>query len=319
MNERGQVFTLDMFFALTLTALTVSCSGLAFEQARRQAEAYSLRYSLERTANDAADVLFKTLGEPDNWDDNAETLRTLGLAEENGGLPTPNTVDIKKFAQLRRLTNSDNWDYSANANATTAIKKLFGGSENFEIRILDENDNELWHAFPRWSSSNQSRAENSLEVVSIRRLAAVKYGSAIRGDTGRVAQRAGSETGDNLNFWVGDGELELFDWYIIAIGDRNLSILVNKQNAGIGNRDYFFQQNDVQRIFPTQHGGVYADTLPKGNQLVEGQYNSLSLDTAGPAGWIRVYVVTLPHCSDWRDAATMVQPSPATLEVKMWR
>jgi len=84
-NERGQIFTLDMFFALTLTVLVVSYSGLALEQARRQADAYALRYSLERTANDAADALVKTLGRPSNWEENTETLETWVLRRKMMG------------------------------------------------------------------------------------------------------------------------------------------------------------------------------------------------------------------------------------------
>ncbi|MDI6643334.1 MAG: hypothetical protein QMD95_04740, partial [Candidatus Hodarchaeaceae archaeon] len=103
MNERGQVFTLDMFFALALTALIVSYSGLALEQARRQAEGYALRYSLERTANDAADVLVRTAGDPPDWWQNIENLKTLGLAENTpGGTPLYNNLSMRKFENLRQ-------------------------------------------------------------------------------------------------------------------------------------------------------------------------------------------------------------------------
>lgn len=83
MNDRGQVFTLDMFLALTLTALFVTYSGLAIEQTRRQAELYQQRYSMERTANDAADVLVRTTGRPVNWSDNWNALELMGLTEND--------------------------------------------------------------------------------------------------------------------------------------------------------------------------------------------------------------------------------------------
>jgi hypothetical protein len=154
MNERGQVFTLDMFFALTLTVLVVSYSGLALEQARRQAESYALRYSLERTANDAADVLIRTSGRPSNWENDPRTLKTLGLAVENRGVPVWNTLDNMKVVQLRRLTENRNWTDPANASAVRAVRELFGDSDNFEIRgthtgllarweLAEDDDNEL--------------------------------------------------------------------------------------------------------------------------------------------------------------------------------
>jgi hypothetical protein len=123
-----------MFFALTLTVLVVSYSGLALEQARRQAESYALRYSLERTANDAADVLVKTAGRPHGWEKDVTILEVPGLAEENDGRPVQNTLDVRKLGWLRELCRSENWDTSK--SEIQAIMALFGGSENFEIKII---------------------------------------------------------------------------------------------------------------------------------------------------------------------------------------
>ena len=331
MNERGQVFTLDMFFALMLTALVVSYSGLALEQARRQAEGYALRYSLERTANDAADVLLKTLGMPDNWWKDSSTLSILGLAEENVGSPVPNTIDIKKFGQFRRLINEDNWDYPPNENAVAAIENLFGGFEKFEVRILDENENELWHAFPKWEPGENSGAENSLEVVVVRRLVTMKYGSAITADSDRIVARApgGDKIEENLEFEIYPGGLDAFDWYIVVLGDGtpDLSMTVNDNKSSPA--DYRFTKNDTpQAIYPQKppgthtvnHGGMENDDdIDARYQLHEGtNFIHLYLPPAA-SSWVRVYVVVVPSCSVREMAAMMVQSLPATLEVKMWR
>lgn len=330
MNERGQVFTLDMFFALTLTALIVGYSGLAFEQAHKQAEGYALRYSLERTANDAADTLLKTLGVPENWAGDAETLETPGFAEENEKNPIPNTIDIKKFGEFRRLINEENWSYSANAGAVEAIKKLFGGSENFEVRILDENKNELWHAFPRWEPGENSGAENSLEVAVVRRLVAVKYGSAIRADSGKIVARSpgGDKIEENLEFWIGEDEIGTFDWYIVVVGsgNPNLSITVNENTSAPA--DYnFTKAYTPQEIYPQKppgshtvnHGGIENDKNID-YQLQENTTNFIHLYLPPAANsWVRVYVVTVPFCSNRTMASMFIQPLPATLEVKMWR
>ncbi|MEW5995564.1 MAG: hypothetical protein AB1744_14370, partial [Candidatus Zixiibacteriota bacterium] len=284
MNERGQVFTLDMFFALTLTILMVSYSGLAFEQARRSADDYYLRYSLERTASDAADMMLKTLGMPDNWEKAAEDVQIIGLTEDNAGRAVPNTVSITKFGQFRRLINKDNWGAPVNANAVGAIKRLFGGTEKFEVRVLDENDSEMWRAFPRWSPGENSGAENSLDVVTVRRLVSVKYGSAIRADTGPIVKAAGGTSDFELPFNIYPGELDAFDFYIIVVGlsvgqnpPPNLKIWVNdnSQNGDVtegpdGSADYTFVQSDMpQKIYPNpteppvghfQHGGVENDS-----------------------------------------------------------
>jgi len=346
-KERGQIFTLDMFFALALTVLVVSYSGLALEQARRQAEGYALRYSLERTVNDAADVLLKTAGVPYNWWENSSTLSILGFAEENAGNPIPNTIDIKRFGQFRRLINKDNWDAPINAGAVEAIKKLFGGSEKFEVRILDENNDEMWHAFPRWSAEQvgkNSGAENSLDVAVVRRLISVRYGSAIRADSGPIFKAGGGETENELVFEIYPGELDAFDFYIVVVGLKegtgakpNLQIWVNDNardgdvgEGPDGDHDYKFGYSDIpQRVYPSpedppkdhfQHGGIENDRQIEAEDNLFVGTNFLGFKfTSGPDWVIKVCIVMLPACSNWGDATMFLQPLPATLEVKMWR
>lgn len=235
MNQRGQVFTLDMLFALILVTLIIGCSGQAFELASERTRSYSTRYSLERVTNDAADVLIKTLGEPENWWENAETLEVPGFAEGNEGNPIQNTVDVKRFGQFMSLTYSDNWVGPGNAGAVDAIKKFFGGSENFEIRILDENGNELLHAFPGWVTGvagEKSGAENSLEVAVVRRLVAMRYGTTLPS-----RELIFSENFPNADgAWDGDGNGDTaqdeLGWYTIqGDGDPN-DVQVNDEDMG---------------------------------------------------------------------------------------
>ncbi len=325
MNERGQIFTFDMFFALTLTALIISYSGLAFVQSRRQVESYVTRSSLERIANDAADVMIKTLGRPENWENAAENLEVLGLAEENGGSPVPNTVSILKFSQLKRLLNSDNWGATVNENAVENIKKFFGGSEKFSVRILDDNENEMWHAFPNWSTGDLgelSGAENSFEVVTVRRLVAVRYGSAIRSDSGIVGISPGQGPPESsMSFEIlNQTELEAYDWYVVVIGidsNPNVKIRINDNNAEPA--DY---GNDFPAIYPAQHGGIYEDaSIGAGRQLFVGtNWIAWKFTALGPGddAWGRIYLVTVPHCSDFNLASQFIQPLPGTLEVKVW-
>jgi hypothetical protein len=311
-----------MFFALTLTALIISYSGLALEQSRRQAEGYAIRSSLERIANDAADVLIKTLGKPDNWENAAENLEVIGFAEENGGSAVSNTVSVLKFGQFRRILNTENWGATVNENAVDAITKFFGGSQKFSVRVLDENEDELWHAFPNWSTGDvgeNSGAENSFEVVVVRRLVAVRYGSAIRADSGTVGINPGNGPPEStIEFDILDGELEAYDWYIVVIGASsapNIKLRVN--DAGAEPADY---GNDFPEIYPGQHGGIFEDaTVPAARQLFVGHNQIAYKFTALGAGeWGRIYVVTLPHCSDYIWASQFIQPLPATLEVKVW-
>jgi hypothetical protein len=180
MKDRGQVFTLDMLFALILVAAVVSVSGQAFELASEQARSYSTRYSLERVTNDAADVLIKTVGIPPNWEDNIETLETPGLTENatyNENIAVPNIIDFEKFTIFRDLLRTDNWDPTK--DEVQAVRKLFGDTDNFEIKVIHtEEDGEevtFWDIWPGWDTEDSSGVEDALEVSVVRRLVVAEY------------------------------------------------------------------------------------------------------------------------------------------------
>jgi hypothetical protein len=320
LGDRGQVFTLDMFLALTLTALLIGYSGVAFEHAFG-ASSYLSRLSLERIANDAADVLVKTLGIPSGWENDVKTLAVPGLAEESDGEDVPATLDIMKFARLRFLMQDNVWDDPQYADAVEALRKLFGGSEKFEIRVLDENENLLWYAFPRWSPGEESGAENAFEVVVARRLVSVRYGSAVRSTTGRI-EMAPQPYENYLYFFIAENELATYDWYIVSLHVDvigNIKIWVNRDS---GLYDYIHTEADPDMlIFPdpdeVPHGGLEADNKP----LYENENNFLFVQGPTPSAgqWFQVYLVVVPECTDPEDVALMIQPLPAILEVRVWR
>ncbi len=309
MKERGQIFTLDMFFALTLTVLVVSYSGLALEQARRQAEEYSLRYSLERTANDAADVLVKTRGMQENWEKNVLTVETPGLS-----LGPTNHISFGKFGGLSRIL--DNWDNPAWEDAVQAVKGLFGGSEKFEIAIFNESGDEMWRIWPRDETENSS-SENSLEVAVVRRFVIANYGEN-RYSSGQLWNENGGRTVFGTdNFWIGPGELQAFDWYVIflTIGKAGLPVEIYINIPPFPPPTYKFNPpyQPGGDFWPDEHGGM-------DEYLVENAYNTIIVVSEGkPHTWAIIYLVAVPACSQPENAMLALALKPATLEVKLWR
>lgn len=321
MNARGQVFTLDMLFALTLVVLVVSYSGLALEQARKQAESYSTRYSIERVANDAADALVKTLGSPYGW--NLENLETPGLAEnvlENYMKPALNTIDVSKFGLLRYLCASENWDEPANETARRAMENFFGGY-NFEIRVLDENGDEVWDIWPGWEPRETSGSENAIEVVVVRRSVTMRYGD-VRNELKELRHIVGGPGGPTeyyLDFWVYPGELDTFDWYVVLEPSESnqpqTDIWVNSTS---GTRFHF----PTETIFPMRYHGEDGEVE---NALTDEENNGhpnnyLYIEVAGnPQAWVNVYVVAVPRCSPLEVVLLAIERMFSTLEVKVWR
>jgi len=321
MNSRGQIFTLDMLFALILVTLIIGFSGQALEQITGRAEGYSARFSLERTANDAADVLVKTVGIPYNWEENVGILETLGLTEMDGftGKPLQNNLKVGKIAQLKILCKNTNWNPSK--PEVNSAMEFFGGSSNFEIRVIDgASENVLWDIWPRWDN-NRPGVDNSLEVAAVRRAITVKYGE-IRADSGLKVRLPGSPQVYKVWFYVGPGELDVYDWYIIATTPdqmiESVFLYVNRDTSK--NYDYHYDppSNGPESTFPKVHGGLQVD-MP--GRVHEG-WNFINIETAsGPKRYIEVYVMIVPHCTPWQNVNLTASQLgvPAVFELKLWR
>jgi hypothetical protein len=275
-------------------------------------------------------MLVKTLGVPENWEKQVTNLEVPGFTEENEGVPVLNTVSISKFGQFRRLTNAENWDYPPNENAVEAIKRLFGGSEKFEVRILDENGDELWRTFPRWTAGGTSGVENSIEVAVARRPVAIRYGAAIRTSSGPQIRGKGQGPIENiLYFNIYDNELLSHDWYIMVVttGGVTVKIRVNDNEVDAKDPDYLLPAAETERIFPVEdppggpeHGGVENDTRIEAARQLRIGANQIAFKITGkPEETAWIYVIMIPSCSDWTMTRLMRQPLPATLEVRVWR
>ncbi len=322
MNESGQVFTLDMFFALTLAALIIGYSGLAMEQVRRQTDDYMLRYSLEQTANEAADVLVKTLGRPSNWWVDISSLETLGMViEDIYGNPIPNALSMAKFENLRMFCMSSTW--GGNPSAARVVMSLFDNSEKFEITLMDENSSEnLWPPiYPNWNTKSSSGAESSLDVAVIKRIVTtnVKTENIIEN-----LVHTSTPPRFIMYFWIEPGELDSRDWYVILTRylppppvQPEIRVWVNREPP-VGGGDWDFKSTpDVSPLKMRMNGVDYPDgsdyAFPV--PLHEG-LNFVWIRVAGKNAPADISIVTLPKGSPTR---LVELPPVATLELKLWR
>jgi len=306
----------------------VSYSGLALEQSRKQTEGYALRYSLERTANDAADVLIKTVGRPSNWEENVENLETLGL------VLAPNRLSMKKFEELRSLCAWENWGNNpAKSDAEQAVRDLFGNSENFEIRLIDENTGEeMWQSiWPRWQSGTTSGAAASLEVVVVKRLVAITE-IDIREEIRGILRISGPPHIYRLDFEVESGGLDTLDWYIVLRPSKTtqpvVKIWVNREVEETETWDYHFPDMKppsygqavpiYQPIYEIRyHGedGVGSQSAENFVPLHEGS-NFIEIKVTGAEETVDVFIIVLPRCSP---SGWTLLGEFGTLEVRLWR
>lgn len=321
MNESGQVFTLDMFFALTLTVLLIGCSGLALEQARKQADDYFLRYSLEQTANNAADVLVKTSGTPDDWWGEPTSMETIGLSQNDlNGAPIPNSISVQKLENLRQLCRNEIWE--SYPDISQRIASLFNHSEKFEILLIDENTGEnIWPpVYPGWDIKSSS-SRDSPEVVIVKRLVATNI---MKENLLENIVHISIPPVYQLCFNVGPGELNTRDWYIVLTRllppppiQPVVSIWVNRNPPEDGG-GWDFKSPPRESPFRIRCDGLdypdgsdYAFPIP----LHEGQ-NFIWIRLSGRNAPVNVSIVSMPRGSPPK---LVELPPVATLVVKLWR
>lgn len=120
-HRKAQLLTMDLLLALVPLTIALSMSANAISGVTSQIQEYAYFYSMQRQANDAADVLVKTPGEPPNWN-SAESPTIAGLAKYGGTLEIENELDLSKIMAV------------SNSNIVNLI-----GTSNFNLTMTTAN------------------------------------------------------------------------------------------------------------------------------------------------------------------------------------
>ncbi len=102
-DDKGQAFSLDVMMALIIITVIIGVSANAMDMVSYKAQDYSARHSLERVTTDAADILIKSSGSPDEWEKYYySSSMTPGLAKKDilSGRTIPNTLTFRKINKL---------------------------------------------------------------------------------------------------------------------------------------------------------------------------------------------------------------------------
>ena len=104
MDNSGQIFTIDTLLALLLITLLIGVSANTMGIVGDKILEYSSEQSIQRIASDTADVLIKTPGTPENWENyNYFTNITPGLADiGNGTNKFGNILSMRKITYLKK-------------------------------------------------------------------------------------------------------------------------------------------------------------------------------------------------------------------------
>lgn len=102
-GDDGQVFSIDMMFAFIIITVIIGVSANAMDMVSYRMQDYSSRFSIERVTTDAADILIKTPGSPEDWEKCRYQYDMVpGLAEIDvkNDRTVPNTLSLTKISKL---------------------------------------------------------------------------------------------------------------------------------------------------------------------------------------------------------------------------
>ncbi len=156
MDDRAQLFTLDLLLALVPLALAMAISANAISGLAFQVQDYAATYFLHRNAEDAIDILVKTSGVPRDWEDSGN-ISIIGLAawDSTANRSIPNFIDISKFYRID----------------VTALADLLG-TNNFNLTLVLANISSVNASVYNQLNLSVGSAvpANATEIVSMERL-----------------------------------------------------------------------------------------------------------------------------------------------------
>lgn len=147
MNNKAQLFTLDLLLALVPLTIVLGMSANAMSGVVTQIQEYIYFYSMQRQVGDAADVLIKTPGVPPNWNTtNPPTTAGLAKYNESENRIYPHILDSEKVRTL---------DISS-------IQQLLKGYTYFNLSIQSVNESV---AFSKVLSNGSTASASNIVVI----------------------------------------------------------------------------------------------------------------------------------------------------------
>ncbi|MGZ7209028.1 MAG: hypothetical protein ACXVHV_04040 [Methanobacterium sp.] len=305
-DEVGQAFTLDVMLALIIITVIMGISADAMDMASYKTSDFSARFTLERVTNDAADMLIKTPGSPDNWELGFNNLTTPGLAEidEQTGKVILNTISMKKVNALSKNYNS----------------LIYG-------KVLPQGVNSSLIIYPSNPSLSpieimKNNPENSMEVAVTNRTVIfnlIGIEAVNKNNSGLICPysehtSSGSYKWTCQNFDISMSEMNSTDFYIVTdpanVGDSPSWILDRPEKAiDNGTREKF-------SLNPININSKISNLLGNDSKGV------LWFHVGTPANISRnfdAYIVSVPKGTNQTQVnLTSIKPEPWFLVLQVW-
>jgi len=136
--RRGQAVSTDYIVGVAIFLLLLGAITMMWEKTvYRVAADYKIREMTYATAR-AADLLVKSPGTPNNWEQNTSTLKAVGAAQDDRVLSDAKLTSITglNYTAVRKYLGVGEFDvYVRVENATGSLKYELGSPPNGEITV----------------------------------------------------------------------------------------------------------------------------------------------------------------------------------------
>ncbi|MGB9979439.1 hypothetical protein [Methanobacterium sp.] len=303
-DSRGQLFSLDLLFALIPLVLVLGMVASDMDNITYLIQDTVYRSSTEKVAADTLNTLLETSGDPPNWEENG-TVNVAGLAQYDfdKGVPVEGTVASSKLSALNvsHVQNIVGNNYGFYLNVTTIDDKTL-------LKSIGTNNVGAYGAGINSTASDIVRVEKVANYGKLDIVSSLKNGIRDPGQP-RIYTSPPDPFPTN-NFY-----LDIYDYYVLVVnrGYDSATIDINGNTVVKGND---FQGKDTRYV--TLPPKLIDESFMKNQTSL--QPNSVKVRTvSNPGASMDVYIIRAPKGTPESDITLEnVNPRPCRVILFLW-
>lgn len=298
-DSRGQLFSLDLLFALIPIVLVLGMVASDMDNITYLIQDTVYRSSTERVAADTLNTLLETSGNPPTWEQNG-TPNVAGLAKYDAGkgAPVEGTLTASKLGAL------DEAD----------VQSIVGNNYGFCLNVTTINGSTLLKGLSTNGAGYNNSASDIVRVEKVANYGRLDIVSSIK-DAIRDPGQPRTYTSPPDPFPTNNFYLTIYDYYVLVVnrGYDSATVDINGNTVVKGND--FKGQNDRYRTldpFPIDESFMKNNTTLMDNIVTV-------RTTSNPGASMDVYIIQAPKGTPTTDISLdNVKPIPCRVVLYLW-
>ena len=297
-DSRGQLFSLDLLFALIPLVLVLGMVASDMDNVMYLVQDTVYRGSTERVAADTLNTLLETSGDPTDWEQNGN-VNVVGIAkyDSDRGVPIEGTISPSKLSAL----NASN------------MQKLVGDNYGFYLNITTIDDSTILKSIGTNGAGYNSSASDIVRVEKVALYGKLDVVSSLK-DAIRDPGQPRIYTSPPDPFPTNTFYLNIYDYYVLVVnrGYDSATVDINSNTVIKGN-DYKGKATRYMNLTEP----IDPSFLKNQTYL---QDNTVTVRTvSNPGSSMDVYIIQAPKGTPQSDITLdNVNPRPCRVILYLW-